>query len=170
MRVLGWGATLLVAGVLLAAAGWGLLHPQGAATADVVGRPAPPLVVQSFDGPTVSLSDLRGRPVVLNFWASWCGPCRQEDPALQQAARDHAGVAFLGVAIKDSDSAARSYAQETHHPYPLGSAVSGDPARFGVNAPPETVFIDANGLVAARFVGPLDSSVLTRYLQLVGAS
>ena len=170
MRLLGWGAGLAVAVVLLAAAGWGMLHPQGTPGSDLIGRPAPPLVVRSFDGSTVSLAGFKGRPVVLNFWASWCGPCRQEDPSLQQAARDHTSVAFVGVAFKDSTSAARAYAEETHHPYPVGEVVSGDPSRFGVTGPPETFFIDANGLVVARFVGPVDQSVITRYLQLLGAS
>ena len=170
MRYAAWGAVGAVAALLLAAAGWGLAHPQGSPAASLVGRPAPPLVVRSFDGATVSLSDLRGRPVVLNFWASWCAPCRQEDPSLQAAARSHAAVAFLGVAFKDSGSAARAYAAETKHPYPLGEAVSGDLTRFGVTGPPETFFISPDGLVAARFVGPLDEQVLGRYLQLVGAS
>ncbi len=170
MRVLGWVAGLGVAAIILAGAGWGMLHPQRPQAADLIGRPAPALVLKAFDGSTVSLASLRGRPVVVNFWASWCGPCRQEDPALQQAAREHASVAFLGVNIKDSESAARAYADETRHPYPVGPAVSGDPSRFGVTSPPETLFIDANGLVAARFVGPLDATVLSRYLQLVGAS
>lgn len=170
MRLLGWGAGLAVAALLVAAAGWGMLHPQGTTSSDLIGRPAPALVVRAFDGTTVSLADLRGRPVVLNFWASWCAPCRQEDPSLQQAAREHGRVAFLGVAFKDSDSSARAYANETQHPYPVGEAVAGDPSRFGVTGPPETFFIDPNGLVAARFVGPLDGSLLSRYLQLVGAA
>jgi cytochrome c biogenesis protein CcmG/thiol:disulfide interchange protein DsbE len=170
MRLAGWGAGLAIAALLLVGAGWGMLHPQGTPASDLIGRPAPPLVVRAFDGSTVSLAGLRGRPVVLNFWASWCAPCRQEDPSLQQAARDHATVAFVGVAFKDSSSAARAYADETHHPYPLGEAVSGDVGHYGVTGPPETFFIDANGLVAARFVGPVDGGVMARYLQLVGAA
>lgn len=170
MRLIGWGAGLSAAALLLVAAGWGMLHPQGSPAASLVGRPAPALVLRAFDGQTVSLESLRGKPVVLNFWASWCAPCRQEDPALQAAARDHGQVAFLGVAFKDSGSAARAYAAETRHPYPLGEAVGGNVAGFGVTGPPETFFIDANGLVAARFVGPVDGQVMSRYLQLVGVS
>jgi cytochrome c biogenesis protein CcmG/thiol:disulfide interchange protein DsbE len=169
MRTLGWVPGGLAAAVLLAAAGWGMLHPAGSPTANLVGKPAPELVVQGFDGTTVRLSELHGRPVVLNFWASWCVPCRVEDPALQGAARAYAGqVQFLGVAFKDSDAAARAYAAETRHPYPVGDAVGGVPGGFAVTGPPETLFIDARGTVAARFLGPLDGPALGRYLALVG--
>jgi cytochrome c biogenesis protein CcmG, thiol:disulfide interchange protein DsbE len=168
--VLGWAAAAAVLGVLVAAAGWGMVH-AAKPSAQLVGRPAPQLVVRAFDGSTLRLSDLRGRPVVLNFWASWCAPCRQEDPALQAAAREHAGqVQFVGVDVQDSDTAARAYEAATGHPYPVGSLLSGDASAFGVTAPPTTVFVDGGGVVAARFAGPLDGQVLARYLQLVGVS
>lgn len=167
-RTLGWGAVAALVTLVLAAAGWGMQHAL-TPSAQAVGRPAPDLVVRTFDGSTVRLADLRGRPVVLNFWASWCAPCRQEDPALQAAARDHKGaVTFVGVAIKDSDAAARAYESSALHPYPVGEAISGDPAAFGVTGPPETVFIDSSGIVTARFTGPVNDQVLGRYLQLVG--
>lgn len=167
MRSVAWAAVLGTAALLLAAAAWGLVHPQGSPAPGLVGRPAPALVVRAFDGQTLSLESLRGRPVVLNFWASWCAPCRQEDRSLQQSAREHSEVAFLGVAIRDSSSAARAYAEETRHPYPLGEA-AGDIAPFGVTGPPETFFITPSGLVAARFAGPVDGPTLARYLQLLG--
>jgi hypothetical protein len=72
------------------------------------------------------------------------------------------------VAFKDSEPAARAYAAETRHPYPVGDAVGGVPGRFAVTGPPETLFIDARGMVAARFLGPLDGTALDRYLALVG--
>ena len=166
--LLGWALVAAALAVVLSAAGWGMAH-AARPSAQLVGRPAPGLTVRAFDGSTVSLAGLRGRPVVLNFWASWCAPCRQEDPSLQAAARAHSGeVAFLGVDIQDSEAAARTYEASARHPYPVGEAVAGGPSDFGVTGPPETVFIDASGVVAARFTGPLDDSSLARYLQLVG--
>ncbi len=168
-RRLAWGAAGLAAVVLMAALAWGLSHPAGGPTTSVLGRPAPELVVQSLDGSRVSLSGLRGRPVVVNFWASWCVPCRQEEGVLKSAARRWAGsVAFLGVNIQDSPEAARAYQAAARYPYPVGPAQTGVPAGYGVSAPPETFFVDRDGVVVARFLGPLDDRLIDRYLQLVG--
>lgn len=168
---LAWGAAGLAAVLQLAALGWGLVHPAARQAEAVLGRPAPDVVVQSFEGTQVSLAGLRGRPVVLNFWASWCQPCRQEEGPLKDAAQRWVGtVAFLGVNIQDSESSARAYLTRARYPYPVGPPVSGVPSAYGVKAPPETFFIDAKGIVVARFLGPLDSALIDRYLQLVGIS
>lgn len=166
---LGWGAAGAASALILAALAWGLAHPaeQGSG---LVGRPAPELAITAPDGSVVRLSQLRGRPVVLNFWASWCVPCRQEGPLLQQAAGRHSDVAFLGADIQDSEAAARAFAREVGVTYPSGPVASGSPASFGVSAPPETFFIDSGGRVAARFTGPLDAGALTRYLGLLGVT
>ena len=74
---------------------------------------------------------------------------------------------FLGVDIQDKSSAAREYAAREQQPYPVGPASSGSYVAYGVTAPPETFFIDARGLVLARFVGPLDQSTLDRYLTML---
>ncbi len=135
----------------------------------MLGKPAPELVIQGLDGVPASLSALRGRPVVLNFWASWCAPCREEEGVLKAAAERWQGrVAFLGVAFRDSPEAARATQERVHYPYPVGPAASGIPAAYGVTAPPETFFLDRDGVVTARFIGPLDADLIDRYLQLVG--
>ena len=166
---LAWGVAGLAAVALLAALGWGLVHSASKQAETVLGRPAPDIVVQNLDGGRTSLAALRGRPVVLNFWASWCEPCRQEEGALKAAAQRRLGtVAFLGVDIQDSPAAARAYLTQARYPYPVGQPVFAVPAAYGVKAPPETFFIDARGMVAARFLGPLDEGLIDRYLQLLG--
>ena len=162
---LGWGVGAVLAAVLLAALGWGLAHPAERAPASVVGRPAPDLTIRAMDGSSVRLADLRGRPVVLNFWASWCPPCREEDPTLKAAATAKGSrVRFLGANIQDTDAAARSYVAEQQQPYPVGPLISGRFQDYGVTVPPETFFIDSAGKVTARFVGPLDPATLDVYL------
>jgi thiol-disulfide isomerase/thioredoxin len=150
---------------------WGLAHPASRPADAVLGKTAPDVVVQGLDGVPASLSGLRGRPVVLNFWASWCAPCRQEEAPLKAAAQRWQGrVAFLGVDFRDSPAAARATQDRVGYPYPVGPAASGIPAAYGVNAPPQTFFLDGDGVVVARFIGPLDSGLIGRYLQLVGIS
>ena len=167
---LAWVAAAAGTAVLVTALWWGLAHPASAPADGLLGKPAPNLVVQGLDGAPASLAALRGRPVVLNFWASWCTSCRQEEAPLKAAAQRLQGrVAFLGVDIQDSPGAARAAQQRVQYPYPVGPAGAGASARFGVTAPPETFFLDTRGVVVARFVGPLDAGLIDRYLQLVGA-
>lgn len=154
--------------VILGALGWGIVHPAGTAASPVVGNPAPNLVVATYGGgPAVSLDSLQGEPVVLNFWASWCGPCRQEASSLDAGSRRLAGkVHFLGVDIQDSASSGQRWAAGYGYPYPMGPARGGVPPAYNVTAPPITFFINAHGIVVGRFLGPLDGASLNQYLQL----
>lgn len=165
VKVIGLVLAALLGAVLLVSLGWGLTRATQKADPTLVGSPAPALAIRSLDGKTIRLADLRGTPLVVNFWASWCVPCRQEAPVLNAAANKYARrVEFLGVDIQDSDAAARSYQAEVQSPYPVGPAIEGRYQDWGVTAPPETFFIDRDGVVNSRVIGPLTEHALEVYL------
>lgn len=119
-------------------------------------------VLGGEDGETLSLADFAGEVVVLNFWASWCGPCRVEQPELNDAAEALADlpVQFLGVNIDDTVPNAQAHEREFSIPYPsLFDPSSGYAAQFGGVGPrsiPTTILIDAEGRVAAQLFGVTD--------------
>jgi cytochrome c biogenesis protein CcmG/thiol:disulfide interchange protein DsbE len=121
-------------------------------------KPAPDFTLTRLDtGETVKLSELRGRPLVLNFWASWCGPCQQEHPTLARAAKHFGGEArFFGVVFEDTPEEARKFARPMDPSFPqLIDPMSRMAVDYGVTGVPETYFIDGQGIIRDKFVGPL---------------
>jgi cytochrome c biogenesis protein CcmG/thiol:disulfide interchange protein DsbE len=123
-----------------------------------IGGPAPIFSVQRVDAPgTLDLASLRGKPVVLNFWASWCVPCKGEAKMLESAWQRYRsqGVVFVGVDYHDVTSDARTFLERHGVTYPTVKDGSGKIAdRYGVSAVPETYFIDRKGrLVGEHIVG-----------------
>jgi cytochrome c biogenesis protein CcmG/thiol:disulfide interchange protein DsbE len=119
-----------------------------------VGKPAPDFALPDLAGKTVRLSQYRGTPVVLTFFASWCHPCEEELPALEQLQREYDGkVAVLAVNYQDLERDTRQFVADHGVTYPaLIEDNSSNPvaARYGVHGPPITFFIDRNGVVAAE--------------------
>ena len=132
--------------------------PPGMATGNAqMNGIAPDFTLQSLDGKTVRLSDFRGKPVVLNFWATWCGPCKIEMPWFVDLQKQYgpAGLQFLGVAMDDAstkDIAEFAESMKVNYPILIGKESVGD-AYGGVQFLPETFYIDRNGKVVDKAFG-----------------
>lgn len=168
---------LLIAALVLAACGLGsgtpTLRGSGARTIAVdsklldtaasqgipqVGEPAPDFEYTLADGTTHKLSDLRGKKVVLNFWATWCGPCRVEMPDLQKALEEHNGeVVILGVNKLEQADVIPAFADEFDITFPLIANPAGDISdRYGANNIPTSYFINRDGTIAFRQIGVMN--------------
>lgn len=129
--------------------------------------PAPDFTVQLFDGGSFRLSDHKGKPVFINFYASWCVPCGGEVGDLEKAYRtyDKEQVAFIGVAIQDTETKARNFVAKHKLTYPTGIDNSGHIKRaYGVHAMPVSFFIDKNGLISRIYAGGLTEGILKHEL------
>ncbi len=130
------------------------------------GFPAPEFSLPTFEGTTLSLSDFAGQVVVVNFWASWCPPCRAEMPAMQAVYEELVknGVVILAVNAADQDDpqAARRFVQELKLTFPILEDTTGSASRaYQVNALPSTYFIDKSGVIQkVVYGGPLTEALL----------
>jgi len=168
-KLLIWGTILVV----LAFLGWGLL--KRSETRPEVGSDAPDFALSLFDGyfnefteGRVTLSDLRGRIVVLNFWASWCVECRVEARDLEetwQAYRDR-GVVFIGIDYDDTEIKARGYLEEFGITYPNGLDGRGliTEGKYHITGVPETFIVNPQGQIDVVKIGPFQTGELRREL------
>lgn len=134
----------------------------------LIGHAAPPFALREVGtGQTINLAQLRGRPVVLNFWATWCGPCYEEHPTLVANARAmQPGVQFLGVVFQDTEEKIQKFLNERGRAYPTVVDDAGKTAiAYGVGGVPETFFLDSSGTIVAKFSGPLNDQQLQANLQ-----
>lgn len=128
-----------------------------------LGTPAPDFSLPTTGGKTVRLSALRGRPVVIAFFASWCHPCEEELPVLEQFQREDAGrLTVIGVSYQDLPSDSVAFVQRLHVTFPalLDSPDAPVAQRYGVRGIPQTVFVDAHGVVRGRVYGQTSRSDL----------
>lgn len=153
---------------------FGLLRgrPDRDIASNLVGKPAPAFELPLYEryqaewGPSFESARVAGRPMVVNFWASWCGPCYQEAPALQRAWREFGDeVVFVGVQTQDRDNRADGLAFLERFDLGFPNVIDDASAlsvEYGVFGVPETFFVRADGTVAYRHTGPVDADVLER--------
>jgi cytochrome c biogenesis protein CcmG, thiol:disulfide interchange protein DsbE len=167
--------TLLFLGALLLGTAWILYSredttipsTEGLTEAPTAGYLAPDFSLETLDGDTFTLSHMRGQPVILNFWATWCPPCRVEIPHFEQASRAYNGqVAIIGVDDGEQADLVRPFAREVGMSYPVpldvDSVVS---RRYRVNSLPTTFFIDAEGIIRNVHIGIINQAVLNEKIE-----
>jgi cytochrome c biogenesis protein CcmG, thiol:disulfide interchange protein DsbE len=155
-----------IASALILVLLFGVRKDPMAIDSPLVGTAAPPFTLREVGtGETINLTQFRGKPVVLNFWATWCGPCREEHPTLVANARALPGVQFVGVVFEDTEAEIQKALKEGGHVYPTVVDDAGKTAiAYGVGGVPETFFLDAAGKIKAKYVGPLTTELLQENL------
>ncbi len=165
-----WRRLLIVLALavpLVALLGYGFTRDPRAIPTPLIAKPATPFTLTLFDGRTLRLEELRGKVVFLNFWASWCPPCRAEARVLETAWRTYKDrdVVFVGVDTQDRDEDARAFLREFGITYPNGRDASGKiPIDYGVWGLPETFIIDREGRITYKHVGGLGWRTITTKL------
>ena len=132
--------------------------------APIAGHPAPEFELVSTDGEMIRLSDFRGKPVILNFWATWCGPCRAEFPEFQQAAVDNADrLVMIGINNTSADQADQipGFLEEFGITFPIVLDEDGEAIKtYRILGLPTTIFVDSNGIINEVFTGPLNKAYI----------
>jgi len=161
---------LIVPLVLAALLGAYLASRSAAPSPTAIGNPAPDFSIADLDGNPIHLADLHGRPVIVNFWASWCGPCVEEFPLLREAAARHAddGLVVIGIVWDDRSEAARDFMARNGATWAAamdpGQRVSRD---YGILGPPETYFIGRDGIIRGRQIGQISAASLDEKLTAI---
>jgi cytochrome c biogenesis protein CcmG/thiol:disulfide interchange protein DsbE len=179
MKVISMGVAVLVIAGFLALMAFGLANKSsvtGRSGVTRIGKPAPQFTLPLYGGGTLDsdqprvfdLSEYRGRPVVINFWASWCAPCRDEAPILEKLWKQYRddGVLFVGVNMQDAETDSRAYLEEFGITYPNGLDEGGRiTVDYGVIGIPVTFFINKDGIVERRWVGAVREAQLTTWVE-----
>ncbi|MEE8575152.1 MAG: TlpA disulfide reductase family protein [Thermodesulfobacteriota bacterium] len=124
-----------------------------------------PFITTALDGSEISIEELKGQPFVLNFWASWCPPCKLEAKTLEQSYRDHKkhGVRFVGVAIQDREQGARAFIKRYDITYPNALDIKDKIGRdYNVLGMPWTIIADSEGRVSYSHLGVITAEILSR--------
>ncbi len=144
-----------------------------AAQALTVGSPAPEFSLPRLEGGEIRLSEFRGRPVLINFWASWCAPCRAEMPELERVAQEYeaAGLVVVGINQLEDPETVAQFVQEFSLTFPIALDRDGTTSRdWQVYGIPQTYLVDANGIIRKAWVGPVTYDSVARALAELGVA
>lgn len=148
-------------------------HPAGQSSAPVAGSPAISFELKSLDGKPVGLTNFRGKPLVMNFFASWCDPCRDEMPLINELASKAAkdGYSVLGIAVEDGRAAVMEFANEAKLVFPIALDLNSTVKRaYRIFGPPATFFIDSQGIIRDVVLGPITKERAREAMKKVGAA
>jgi len=144
--------------------------PVGSGALPLEGQPAPDFTLKTLDGSTVTLSKLQGQPVLINFWASWCTPCRAEMPEIVRAYETHKADGLIVLAInmtfQDSLPEAQAFAKEFHMPFPVLLDDTGAVARdaYRLSVLPMSFFVDRKGVIVHRQIGAMNGKQIDTFV------
>jgi len=159
---------ILIIAPILALLAFGFTRDARYITSPLIAKPAAPFTITQFDGRKLTLDELRGKAVFLNFWASWCPPCRAEAKDLEaawQQVKDK-NMVFLGVALQDTDQNSLEFLKEFNVSYPNGKDESGKIAvDYGTWGIPESFFIDPQGRITYKHVGGIRAALVITKLE-----
>jgi len=171
-------ATALICALVCLALSSTVIWPQnipqvGQKPAPAVGATAINFELKSLDGKAVGLETFRGKPLVINFFASWCDPCRDEMPLLNQLASkaNKEGYAVLGIAVEDTRAAVTQYVEEAQLVFPVALDLNSTVKRaYRIFGPPATFFIDSRGVVQDIVIGPMTPERVREGLKKAGVA
>lgn len=153
---------------IVALLGFGLTRNPNTLPSVLVGKVAPTFSVETLDGKTVTLESLSGTPMVINFWATWCGPCFAEHPVLLAAREQYEskGVRFFGVVYQDELKNVKQFLESNGTPFTvLIDPKSQMAINYGVGGVPETFFIDSKGIIRDKLSGSLTPGYLQNQIE-----
>jgi thiol-disulfide isomerase/thioredoxin len=147
-------------------------HPAPGTYAPVIGTNAIPFDLKTLDGKSAGLESFWGKPLVINFFASWCDPCREEMPLINElAAKAGGNYQVLGIAVEDSRAAVTEYAKAAKLVVPIALDLNSSVKRsYRIFGPPATFFVDGQGIIRDIVLGPITSSRLNEAIKKLGIS
>ncbi len=171
MRWLPVSIVVVVTTLIVVVLGMGFGSDPHSVPSVLAGKPAPACALSSLDGEQLSLADLGGKPILLNFWSTWCVPCKTEHALLQRASQAYGDrVEFIGIVYQDTAENARGYLKRLGSNYRQFMDPNSECAiDYGVAGVPETFFINPQGVVFTKQVGPVTPAVIRDNLRAMFA-